>query len=42
MPKTRHLRALSGALLAACAMLKTAPASWQDVFFPLNASLKGS
>jgi hypothetical protein len=41
MPKTRYLRALSGALLA-CAMLKTAPASWQDVFFPLNASLKGS
>jgi hypothetical protein len=36
------LRALSGALLAACAMLKTAPASWQDVFFPLIASLKGS
>jgi hypothetical protein len=42
MPKTRYLRALSGALLAACAMLKTAPASWQDVFFPLNVSLKGS
>jgi hypothetical protein len=42
MPKNRNLRALSGALLAACAMLKTAPASWQDVFFPLIASLKGS
>ena len=47
MPKARNMRALCGALLAACALaktgeLKTAPASWQDVFFPLIASMKGS
>jgi hypothetical protein len=39
---------LSGALFAAntgeikTGEIKTAPASWQDVFFPLIGSLKGS
>jgi hypothetical protein len=46
MPKTRHIGARSGALLAPfmakTGEIKTAPASWQDVFFPLIASLKGS
>ena len=39
MPKTRPM----GALFAATTgEIKTAPASWQDVFFPLIGSLKGS
>ena len=54
MPKTRHRGALSArsspptglmklaAFMAKTGEIKTAPASWQDVFFPLIASLKGS
>jgi hypothetical protein len=46
MPNARHLRALSAAPLAAfmaeTGELKTAPAFWRDVFFPLIGSLKGS
>jgi hypothetical protein len=46
MARTRNMRALCGALLAAFMVktgeLKTVPAFWQDAFFPLIGSLKGS
>jgi hypothetical protein len=39
----RHsMRPLLGAFMVKTGELKTAPSSWQDVFFPLLASLNGS